>query len=554
MKRINFIFLLLFLLCLISPAQAADDPIAKLTDLTLSYFTPLYGSVTAVEGVNAVISLGEKNSVRPGMRMKVMREGAPFLHPVTKEPLGKIETPTGKLDIREVQPLSATALVVEGDARQGDKVRISETRVRLLFCQDKSIDWFLADEYYRKLKASGRIEMIDTSLETADEKKVLEEAKNRGAEVALILTAKEAEKGTLVRERLYWVSDGGKFVDTEMKIGVEYSKELKFGEELFAPRTGEAVMMFDLSYGATLITAGDVDGDGTQEIVISNGRDIRVYQLGAELKLLWEIKGPSGDDHIWLDTVDLNKNNRAEIVVTSLKGSDLVSYIYELADSGFRRLWAGNYFLRRLGSGLIAQAYSGSEGFGGDILAVVWNNEYRMGDKIIVPRGINVYDFVPVEGGAGEKLFLSYDEKGFLNLYDEKGTRIWVSSSDNGGFLKTFKKPPKASYMESESWAVKDRLFQRQREVMAVQRISLSEMVRGIGYKSSRIRSYWWNGLSMEEGVLLDSVKGTLLDYVYTGDKIAVLASPVMGLKFGNILKGENPLGTILYIYSVKGR
>jgi hypothetical protein len=58
----------------------------------------------------------------------------------------------------------------------------------------------------------------------------------------------------------------------------------------------------------------------------------------------------------------------------------------------------------------------------------------------------------------------------------------------------------------------------------------------------------------MDEGVLVDDIKGTLLDYAVAGDKLIVLASPFLGIKFENILKGENPLGTALYIYSVKGR
>ena len=67
--------------------------------------------------------------------------------------------------------------MVEGEVKEGDKVRISETKIKLFFCQDKDIDWSIADEYYRKLKDTGRIEMIDTALETGDETKVLEEAK-----------------------------------------------------------------------------------------------------------------------------------------------------------------------------------------------------------------------------------------------------------------------------------------------------------------------------------------------------------------------------------------
>jgi hypothetical protein len=101
---------------------------------------------------------------------------------------------------------------------------------------------------------------------------------------------------------------------------------------------------------------------------------------------------------------------------------------------------------------------------------------------------------------------------------------------------------------------VKDRLVQMRREILAVKRVPLAEMAKGFGYKKSEIRNYWWNGFSMEEGVLIEGVKGSIQDYTLAGDQIMVLASPFMGVKFGNILKGENPLGVVLYIYSVKGR
>jgi hypothetical protein len=82
----------------------------------------------------------------------------------------------------------------------------------------------------------------------------------------------------------------------------------------------------------------------------------------------------------------------------------------------------------------------------------------------------------------------------------------------------------------------------------------LLEAVRGFGYKSSQIKRLWWNGLSMEEGVLIDNIKGSILDYISAGDKIIILVSPMFGIKPWNILKGENPLKTMLYIYSIKGR
>ncbi len=101
---------------------------------------------------------------------------------------------------------------------------------------------------------------------------------------------------------------------------------------------------------------------------------------------------------------------------------------------------------------------------------------------------------------------------------------------------------------------MKDRLIGRRNEVLAVQRMPLVEMARGLGNKSSRIKDFWWNGFAMEEGVLIDRIPGNLLDYSLVGDKIAVLSKPIMGVNFSNILKGERFIGTVLYIYETKGR
>ncbi|MBI5100810.1 MAG: VCBS repeat-containing protein [Nitrospirae bacterium] len=551
--RKTFSTLICFLL-LAASAYAEEDPLATLANLTASYFNPVSGSVDRTEGKTVYFSVGEKDLLKPGMRLRVSREGAPFIHPVTKEVMGKIETPAGKIEVREVKAGGSSGVMIEGEAKPGDRVRLSDTKVRMLFCQDKGVDWYLADDLHRKLKATGRIDMIDTSLETSDEKKVLEEASRRGADIALILTAREEDKNAFFRERVYWVSDGSKFIDTETRIAAEFSKDLKFGETLFTPRAGEAVMSYNLPFRGRHLATGDFAGDGRQELLISNGSDIRIYMPSTDLQLLWEIKGSGSDDHVWIDTLDLNKNGKDEIIVTSMKGGDVVSYIYEFDGSGFKKLWETRHFLRKSGNGLIAQSYSESEGFGSGIVNVVWKGEYALGETIKTPRGVNIYDFVSFSGPQKEALLFAYDDKGFLNLYDEKGTRVWKSNAATGGFITTFKKSSPASYVEAGEWSVKDRLVQRHREIMVVTRTPLADMVRTVGYKSSSIKNYWWNGFSMDEGVMIDGIKGSLLDYAVTGDRVIVLSSPFMGLKFENLLKGESPLGSMLYIYSVKGR
>ena len=546
------------LCALFTPAAscADDDPLIRLRDETVLYFKPMTGRITMVEDKKVVISLGAKDGVKTGMRFNILREGEPFKHPVTKEILGKIEAFVGKLEIAEVSPDSSSGSVITGDAKEGDKVRISEIKVNMLFSQAKDIDWNLADSYYSKLKEAGRFNMIDADVEAEDPTKVIDEARRLHADVALLLTAKAADSGTLLTQRLFWVADGLKFAETDTRIDPAYAKELRFGEELFAQDKEESLLQFDLPYGARLITMGDINGDGKQEILVSTGKDIMVYTPGVDLQPALGgsiLKGSNLDDDLWLDSIDLNKNGRDEIVVTSMRRDEIVSYIYEWSGTEFNLLYKDKVFLRRIGSRLIAQEYSRAEGFEGPVFDIVWEGGYKKGGEVKLPKGVNIYDFVYLDDPRTGRLIVAYDEKGFLNLYDNNGIKLWRSGTGTGGFLSTFQKAAPTTMVDRGEWAIKDRLYPRNSEVLFVKRIPLVDVMRGLGFKRSKIERLWWNGLSVEESVLIDNIKGSVLDYISSGDKIIVLASPMFGIIAGNILKGENPLRTTLYIYSIKG-
>jgi len=281
----SLFFVLLFIVyCSLFTSYADDNPLDRMRDETISYFKPMTGKITMVEDKKVVVNIGAKDSVKAGMRFNILREEASFKHPVTKEPLGKLASSVGRFEIKEVDPDSSIGTIIEGDAKEGDKVRISEIKVNMLFCQSKDIDWNLADSYYSNLKKTERFNMIETGMETDDPSKVIEEAKRLHAEVALLLTSKPVDSGTLLTQRLFWVSDGLKFAEVDTKIDVAYAKELRFGEELFTPHKEEAWLQFDLPFGARLITTGDINGDGKQEIVLSTGKDIKVYIPGADLQ------------------------------------------------------------------------------------------------------------------------------------------------------------------------------------------------------------------------------------------------------------------------------
>jgi hypothetical protein len=89
---------------------------------------------------------------------------------------------------------------------------------------------------------------------------------------------------------------------------------------------------------------------------------------------------------------------------------------YEFNGSEFILLYKDKVFLRAMGNALIAQAYSRSEGFTGDVFAVTWDGEYKKGDILRLPKGVNIYDFIYLDDPRSGRLLLAYDEWGFLNL------------------------------------------------------------------------------------------------------------------------------------------
>jgi len=562
------------LLFLLSGAAHAQDPLRQLKDETLSYFTPLKGKVVAVMGKVITSDLGSSAGIKKGMRFIILKEGTPFLHPITKEPLGRTETPEGKAVVREVKEKSSAMEIIKGDASLGDIVRISEMKIRVLFYQDKSANWNLADSYYDLLKESGRFEIVDASLNSADNDALLAEARKVSAAVVFAVTGREQDNEMFLKQRILWVEDSSGPAENEVKVEAAYAKALGGSRTMVAPiaSASDTLLSFDLPFGAKLISVGDLKGDGTNEVILSTGRDLRVFSLGSGLQDLYELKVAASEDFLWIDTADVDGDGKDEIIVTSLRGRSVdttsdslvqavkdegkvVSYIYALKGSELSLLWKGNVFLRSLPqTGLIAQKFDSAEGFGGPVFRMVYSSgEVRAGEEIKLPKGVNIYDFVYVDGSGAAKNVLAYDDSGYLNLYNEMGLRIWRSNDNYGGMLTTFKKAAPTVMVDRGVWSIKDRLFVRNRDSFAVKRIPLASMAKGLGYKSSQIKTLLWTGFSMEENTLVEGISGAIQDYAFAGDKLIVLSKPLFGIKFKNIMKGENPLGSMLYIYSLKG-
>jgi len=559
-KVVNLLCLIFFILILIvkipcSASAEEKNPLDTLRDFTVRMFMPVSGKIVNVQDSRVIINIGARDSMQPGMRLNVLREEAPFRHPVTKQLLGRLESLVGKIEIKEVSNDTSTAILIQGSASEGDKVRISEIKINLLFCQSKGIDWGLSDSYYKKLRDTGRFNMIDTDLETDESSKILEESRKQNADVALLLTKKPGDTGGTIIQRLFYVPDGILFSEKEIVIPPSFAKELKIGEDYFSFSKKEETLRIELPFNAKLVTTGDIDGDGKEEIVLVTDKDVRFYNLNIDLNPVHgdlKIEVAKTDDFIWVDTIDINNNGKSEIIVTSMASDEVVSYIYEFNGSEFKLLYKDNIFIKKIQNFLVGQAFSKTEGFEGPVFKIVWDNGFKKSGNLSLPRDVNIYDFVFIDDPRLGKLTIAYDEKGHLNVYDNKAMKLWKSNSSNGGFLTTFKKSSPSIMVDKGEWSVKDRIFIRNANIISVERQPFLNMIKGLGFRKSIIKSYLWNGMSMEERIMVDNIKGTIFDYTISGDTLLVIASPMFGVKPGNILKGENPLKTELFVYSLK--
>ena len=589
-KIVSIILLAAFAAVLLPPpcgAAGKDEPSVaalgssfnSLKEEILAYFAPVTGNISSVDGQSVTIDKGTSAAVKVGMRITVFKEGAPFIHPVTKEPLGNVQAQVGTVDVISVDASSAKGTAITGKPEdfQGAKVKIPARKIRLLFYQG-NIDWYLGDAYYHSLLDSGRFELIDTALLNATPAEVIAEAKAKGAEVALILNSEEEKTNVEVAQKLYWVTDGKQFSETKTSIHVAMVKQLKFSSGVFAPREGEALLSYKMPFSARRLTVGDFDGNGNPEIVLASGDHIGVYKPDINLKLLWEFDPPGTGEILWIDTIDLKKNGRDAILITTLSNGKPVtsmtdddsfsrsrtagastrvrSYIYVLEGDKFKLIWqADDILIRKIESGIIAQSFSAGEGFEGKMYAIDYaDGHFKNGAEVKLPQGVNIYDFQYVYAPDGRRALFAWGDNGVLNFYNDKGIRTWVSKEDFGGFADAYKKESGNLMIEKGSWTLKDRLVAFNAEVLAPKRKAMLNFARSIGYSSAELRSFWWNGISVEETSFLEEIGGNILDYTVIGDRLLVLVKPYLLSNAMDLLKGHNPMGITLYIFSAKGR
>jgi hypothetical protein len=568
-----------------SASEGTEDIISQSVlearDLVLHYFTPLNGQIKDVQNGVVKLTLEEEGPVNKGVRLSVFREGEPFYHPVTNELIGKAEEFVGKIELLEEESVDGLYLsrVINGNIRTGDVARLSSSRIKLAFFQDRKANWSISEAFYSSLKDSGRFLLVESYTPDYQPETLSKLSHDLGAEATLMFSTPVKDKKRILNAKLYWADDGDMFGEIEKETGDIV--QVVAPDEEFITRTfrdSEPWRKYPIP-GGQLIAMGDIDGNGTDEIAISDGRDIRIYNVQEDFREMWNIKAQGEGDHISLDILDLNNNGREEIFVTSSIDATIMttddsidmdatmsdkdnfrvySYVIEYDPAeGYKRITEDMpYFLRVSGKTLLMQRFHRSKIFAGPVYEGTWQDmHYKPEKSLELPDTVNIYGFTFVDWkDDGQIDLLTYGDHGHLYLYDYTGNLKWKSDESLGTFTSSFETRSGQVTGSLIKWSVRSRLgivrTERGLEVIAVSRTPVLKRVPGLGSHKANVYTLWWDGSEMNKEVVLGNVSGAVNDFWIQGRELFLVAKRDLYTVVGNMARGDFQWGSILYYYN----
>jgi hypothetical protein len=193
------------------------------------------------------------------------------------------------------------------------------------------------------------------------------------------------------------------------------------------------------------VDAGDVDGDGNNEIVVMDNRHLWVYRdEGKALKLMAEFDESPNNNFITLDVIDVNGDDKAEIVITNtLNEDELHSFILGYEDGSFRYIAKDLYWYLRAkkipgqGEILVAQRMGTNSDYSGPVRLVQWKNgKIKIGKKVKLPKGVEwIYEFTPgkITSPEAQEFLVKNEEFSDARIVDERGKALWKGDEKLGG-------------------------------------------------------------------------------------------------------------------------
>ncbi len=194
------------------------------------------------------------------------------------------------------------------------------------------------------------------------------------------------------------------------------------------------------------VTVGDVDGDGTLEIVMVDKYRVYVFRITiSNFKEISRVELGRHANILAIDVADINANGKSEIFVTNFARLNEwpASLIYEYADNDLSVLTKDTKWFYRVQKNMDSQSILTAQKklvnlSASDKIQVLSykDGQYVSLDAINPPRIFNIYDMAFIHNAlTDDRMFVGYDRNSEITAWSNEGRILWESGEPAGGSL-----------------------------------------------------------------------------------------------------------------------
>jgi len=365
-----------------------------------------------------------------------------------------------------------------------------------------------------------------------------------------LLKSSKQNSSLKLTQEIYWVKDKKFLLNSEIELNQTAIGELRKKYASLIVPEGHTLLSFRLSRSVNRVATGNFDDKSQNQILVASNSEISLYTLDVDLKLKSNYEIPVGGDILWFDTGDIDKDGKDEIVITVKNNDRVLSSIIKWSEGAFKEISRLNdVFLRILDGNLIAQAYSSSYGFDGDIFYILPKKTgYQKLHTFKLPVKANIYDFYVFDNAV-----FKWEDNGSLAVYNNQGIPVW-RSQETFGIGQQYEKKTGIDTLTLGKWKIQSRIKPLSNGVVVIEKKPLLGFVNAsvLGYRSSKLQLLQWTGIGVEQNDITEEMAGEILDYAIAVDKLYVLVQSPFGFNPKRLLQGESPFETMLHILSFK--
>ena len=299
-----------------------------------------------------------------------------------------------------------------------------------------------------------------------------------------------------------------------------------------------------LPYASVGMEVCDADGDGQKEVFLLSERRLYAYRFDSENQLtpLGATELPASQEALSIRSMDINHTGRYKLIVNAKdENEEVTARVYAFDGKNFKEeVRARGYYLNVTAMPplfrptLLAQRTNPPRLFTPGVMeASIVDNQVKLGGRLSLPKGFNVFNFAYIPAGTSERdsmkmVMLGEDER--LSLYSEKGTRMAsteeVYSGAGIGIYVDAGMPGmgKEHVTQGETHYIPMRLLavdldrDGNYELVVNKPITTAGLIFGNyrSYPQSEIHSLQWDGLGLGLVWKTRRIKGSVVDYTVT--------------------------------------